>query len=300
MELRQLKQVLVLAETLNFHRAAEQLHMAQPPLSASIKKLEGELGVQLFERLPSGLKVTPAGEAVLQHARRTLFHADEIRRAAREGITGEQGRLRVGAVGSASYSLLPRILRGYRQRFPRVELSIEESTSSELLRRLDEHSLDVALVRFPVLVSTDASITLLQRERMMLAVPAESSLAWHAEVDLRELDGQPFIIFSRGQATTMHLLTQHAFQQAGIRPRIIQEATQVQTMLGLVEGGLGLALVPESASRQCGPGLRLLPLTPSSDSFQVGTALAVMAEALTATAQHFIDHAHSAACLAQS
>lgn len=291
MEIRQLRQLLVLAETLNFHRAAEQLHMAQPPLSTSIKKLEGQLGLQLFERLPSGLRMTTAGETVLRLARRTLFHADELRRAARELALGEQGRLRVGCVGTASYGLLPRILREYRQHYPQVALSIEESTSSDLLQRLEEHSLDVALVRFPVLVSSPASITLLERERMMLAVRADSGFADCDEVDLRLLHDQPFIIYSRHQSATLHLLTLHAFQQAGVSPRIVQEAVQVQTMLGLVEGGLGLALVPESATRYCGEALRLLPLQAATDPFRIGTALALMPEASTPAARHFGDHA---------
>lgn len=291
MELRQLRQLLVLADTLNFHRAAERLHMAQPPLSTSIKKLEGELGLLLFERLPSGLQLTTAGHTLLGLARRTLFHAEELRRTARELTLGEQGQLRLGCVGSASHGLLPQILREYRKRFPQVELSLEESSTSDLLRRLQEHSLDVAFVRFPVLLTSLASITLLQRERMMLAVPADSVFAGLGEVALQALEDQPFIIYSRTRSSTMHLLTLQAFQQLGVRPRIIQEAVQVQTMLGLVEGGVGLALVPESAARLCGEALRLVPLVAGNDVFQVGTAMAVMPEVITPTAQHFIDQA---------
>ncbi|MCY1397122.1 HTH-type transcriptional regulator BenM [compost metagenome] len=294
MELRQLKQLLTLSETLNFRRAAEQLHIAQPPLSTSIKKLEDELGVLLFERLPSGLKITPAGEVVLHYARRTLFYADEIRRAAREGDSGEQGQLRVGFVGSAAYGLLPRIVHSYRKRYPLVDLRLEESTTIELLRRLDEHSLDIALVRFPVLESSTASVTLLQRERMMLAVPRESPLAARSAVALEELAGEPFIVYSRSHAPAMHALVLSAFQLAGIQPRIVQEAVQVQTMLGLVEGGLGLALVPESVEKYAGQGVRLVPLAGVADSLLVGTALAVLPDAVTATARHFIEHVHLA------
>jgi len=295
MELRQLRQLLVLAETLNFHRAAERLHMAQPPLSTSIKKLESELGLLLFERLPSGLQLTAAGQTFLGLARRTLFHADELRRTARELAHGEQGQLRLGCVGSASHGLLPQILREYRKRFPQVGLSLEESSSSDLLRRLEAHTLDVAFVRFPVLLSSPASITLLKRERMMLAVPADSMFAGLAEVALQVLDEQPFIIYSPNHSPTMHLLTLHAFQQMGVRPRIVQEAVQVQTMLGLVEGGLGLALVPESAARLCGEAVRLVPLAAGHDVFQVGTALAVMPETLPPSARHFVEQAFAVA-----
>ncbi|MBO3277391.1 LysR family transcriptional regulator [Pseudomonas schmalbachii] len=290
MELRQLKQVLVLAETLNFRRAAEQLHIAQPPLSTSIKKLEEELGVLLFERLPSGLRLTPAGEVVLRNARRTLFYAEEIRRSAREGESGEQGRLRVGFVGSASYALLPRIVRSFRERYPRIDLLIEEGPTSGLLRRLDEHTLDVALVRFPVLESTSASITLLQRERLVLAVSSDSPLATRDEVEIAELAELPFIIYSRSLVPSLHALTLYAFQEAGIQPRIVQEAVQVHAILGLVEGGLGVALLPDGLGKYAGDGIRLIPLRGVSEKLVVGTALAVLPDAVTPAARNFIEH----------
>jgi len=288
MELRQLRQVLALAETLNFHRAAERLHMAQPPLSTSIKKLEEELGAQLFERLPSGLRLTAAGEAVVRNARRVMFFADEIRRAAREGESGEQGLLQVGFVGSASYSLMPQIVRRFRRKYPRVDLVIEESTTVELLKRVENHTLDVALVRFPVLVPTEAELTLLQKDVLMLAVSADSPLAGRGHVNLREVADQPFIVYSRTLVPTMHSLTMYTFNEAGIRPRIAQEAVQVQTLLSLVESGLGVGLVPGQAARYAGEGIRLLTLDDAPPAIHVGIALAVLPEALRPAARNFI------------
>lgn len=291
MELRQLKQLVVLSETLNFHRAAERLHMAQPPLSTSVRKLEEELGVQLFERLSTGLRPTPAGEAVLQQARRTLFFAEEVRRAARLGLVGEQGRLRVGFVGSASFGLLPRIIGNYRRQFSAVDLTIEEGTTRGLLRRLEEHSLDLALVRFPVLEPSRARIDLLQPERLLLAVGAESPLAGRSDIDLAELEGVGFIGYSSRLVPAMHVLTQYAFQQAGIQPRVVQEAVQVHAMLGLVESGLGVALMPDSVCRYAGDGVHFVELRDLSRSLKTGIALAQLPESLTPTARHFIEHA---------
>ncbi|MBI7467623.1 LysR family transcriptional regulator [Pseudomonas aeruginosa] len=114
MELRQLRQALMLADTLNFHRAAEQLSMTQPPLSISIKKLEDELGIPLFERLPTGLRLTQAGDAVLRNARSTLFFVEEMRRVARKSQSGERGQVRVGGGGTAAYTLLPGIIGSFR------------------------------------------------------------------------------------------------------------------------------------------------------------------------------------------
>lgn len=289
MELRQLKQVLVLAETLNFHRAAERLHMSQPPLSSSIKKLEEELGVLLFERLPSGLRPTPACEIVLRNARRTLFFAEEIRRSAREGEKGEQGLLRLGFVGSATYSLMPRLIRRFRHEYPRVDLAIEESTTTELLRRLEEHSLDLALVRFPVFEPSSATITPLQKDNMVLAVSADSALAAHKKLSLTALAEEPFIIYSRTMVPAMYTLIMYAFQEAGIQPRIAQEAVQVQTILSLVESGLGAAMVPAAAKKYAGSGVVLIPIEGPPAHLKMGIALATLSDAVSPSARNFID-----------
>ena len=293
MELRQLRQVIVLAETLNFRRAAERLHMAQPPLSTSIKKLEEELGVQLFERLSTGLKLTAAGEVVLRHARRTVFFAEQTRRAGQEGESGEQGLLRLGFVGSATYSIMPRIIRAFRRRYPRVDTVIEESTTLELLHRIEDHSLDVALVRFPVVEPTAAEVTLLRRERMMVAVSSDSPFAQREAIALAELADEPLIIYSRARVPGMYAFIMQAFAEAGVQPRVAQEAVQVQHFLGLVESGLGVAFVPESCSRYAGDGVRLVALAPEPTAFQVGLALASLPDALTPTARNFVAVAHA-------
>jgi len=288
MDLRQIKQALVLSETLNFHRAAERLHMAQPPLSTAIRKLEEELGVTLFERLPSGLRLTPVGETVLRQMRNTLFFADEIRRAASEGERGEQGKLRVGFVGSAVYSLMPRLIRTFRLQYPRVDLVIEESTTVELLRRLEAHSLDIALVRYPILERTAATVLLLQPDPMVLAVSADSPLAAHHEVDLADLGTTPFILYSRTFVPAMHSMTMMAFHEAGIQPPIAQEAVQVPSILALVESGLGVALVPATAGRQAGDGVKLVRLTGMPPRMNRGIALVALPETVNATTRNFV------------
>ncbi|WP_011300671.1 LysR family transcriptional regulator [Cupriavidus necator] len=288
MDLRQMKQALVLSETLNFHRAAERLHMAQPPLSTAIRKLEEELGVTLFDRQPSGLSLTSAGEVVLRQMRSTLFFADEIRRAAREGECGEQGTLRVGFVGSSVYSVMPQLIRAFRLKYPRVELIIEESTTVDLLRAVEEHSLDVALVRYPVLAQTSAQITFLRPDPLVLAVSADSALAGRSSIDLSELGTTPFIVYSESRVPAMHAMTMSAFHQAGIRPPIAQQAVQVQTLLALVESGLGVALVPATAAGYAGNGTRLVPLTGLPDKLNFGLALATLDDTSIATTRNFV------------
>src|SRR5687768_3402859 len=133
MELRQLRQFVAVAEARNFRRAAEQLHMAQPPLSVAIRKLEEEVGTALFVRQPRGVVLTAAGVAALSVAQQCMASADALRDAALSAAGGESGVLRVGFVGSATYSLMPKLLPAFRSRYPDVELVLRESTNLELL-----------------------------------------------------------------------------------------------------------------------------------------------------------------------
>ena len=147
MNLRQLRQFVTLAETGNFHRAAEMLHMAQPPLSVSIRKLEEEMGEALFERRSTGVFLTTVGEAMLADARLTLFHAEQCRQAVMDARQGQGGLLRMGIIGSATYALLPELIPSLRERFPKIELELTEATSSEILDGLVSRRFDVGFVR---------------------------------------------------------------------------------------------------------------------------------------------------------
>nr|MBP8138249.1 LysR family transcriptional regulator [Alicycliphilus sp.] len=151
MNLRQLHQFVTLAETGNFHRAAERLHMAQPPLSVSIRKLEDELGAPLFERTGTGVLLTPAGQAMLEDARRALQHAEQCRQAVQHARAGTGGRLRLGIIGSATYALLPRLIPSLRARYPQIALELTEATSSEILEGLLARRFDAGLLRYPLL-----------------------------------------------------------------------------------------------------------------------------------------------------
>lgn len=288
MELRQLRQALMLAETLNFSRAAERLHMAQPPLSASIRKLEEELGAVLFERLPTGVKVTPVGESVLRTARRALFYIDEVRRVAREGEAGEHGVLRLGYTSSAAYDLVPRLIGAFRTAYPAVELILDEASTTEMLRAIEAQTLDAAIVAYPVLEPTTATITLIEPGELQLAVRADSELARRDSVAFADLAGVPFIIHSRHQAPTLHALTMNAFLQTGVRPNIVQEVTHVRSLLSLVESGMGVGLVAAFLGKHVSGAIKLLPLTDGLDRITVGLALATSAEDSTATARNFV------------
>ncbi|AWP83731.1 LysR family transcriptional regulator [Bordetella bronchiseptica] len=282
MDLRQLQQFVVLSETLNFHRAAERLHMAQPPLSTAIRKLEDELGIVLFDRKPRSLSLTVAGAAMLKHARRTLSNVDELQRCAREYVSGDQGRIVVGFSNTASNAVLPRILHSFQARYPRVELVLHESTTHELVSELAAHTVDVALLRTPLFDACDAELIDLEQDHFILAVPADHPLAQQSCARLADLDGQRFIAFSREKVPAMHAIISLAFGEAGVTPKVVQQIVQVPTAIALAESGIGMALVPSAAARYLRTGARLLPMVDLPASLRIGIALGY--DALTASA----------------
>ncbi|NLC36662.1 MAG: LysR family transcriptional regulator [Alcaligenaceae bacterium] len=255
MDFRHLRQFVVLAETLNFRKAAEKLHMSQPPLSVSIRKLEAELGVELFHRGKNGVRLTKSGEAALQDARRALFHAGEFVQSARAATKGERGVLRIGFVGSATHSILPVIVPLFRQRYPGVQLILRESKSVQIIDALENGTQDIGILRTPVPCRTQLQMQTLQTENLILVVPRNHALASVASVRMADLRHQDFIFYAH-EAHGLRMAALHACEAHGFTPRITQEALQVATLISLVEAGLGVALVP-SISRQSSGGQKV-------------------------------------------
>lgn len=296
MELRQLRQFAMVANTLNFRRAAEQLHMAQPPLSVAMRRLEEELGVRLFERKPRGVLLTAAGQAALRCARQCLALTDEMALTARAAAGGESGLLRVGFVGSATYSLLPRLLPAFCSRYPGVELVLHESTNLDILAGLEAHQLDIGLVRYPTVAGTapigraparSLQFEVIERDVLCAVLPAQHPLALQRRVTLAELAREPFIDYASSKVPGLHALVLLAFQQAGLTPQVTQQATQVQTVLSLVESGMGVALVPSVTSRLAPRGLAFRPVKGLSKTAGIAIALAYDSLHESATASRF-------------
>ena len=287
MDLRQLQQFVVLAETGNFHRAAERLHMAQPPLSISIRKLEADLGTPLFVRTTRGVRLTQAGEAALADARRALFHADQARAAALSAAHGERGALRVGFIGSATYALLPRLIPAFRAAHPGIELILHESTSASILDRLERGQVDAGLVRFPILSAGPFTLTPLEEDTFVAAVPADSRFAAQESIALKALADEPFIMHPSAEVPNQQAVAMLLCQQAGFVPRVTQEAVQVQTMVSLVESGLGVALVPGVTARYTNRRVRFLRLSSPRPTARIGIALATREGADDRHVQHF-------------
>ena len=244
-ELRHLRYFLAVAEHLHFGRAAEQLHLAQPPLSTQIRQLEEMLGVQLFLRSKRKVELTEAGQVFQEEARKVLEAMERAGTAARQAAQGIRGRLRLGFASSAPFGIFPQVLRTYRQAYPQVILELKESGSAEQLVALQEHRLDFGFVRLPA-SATNVCIEAIDREAMILALPESHPLSQRENLALQEFSQDPFVIFPRRDGPGIYDRIIGWCVQAGFTPRIVQEVGQMHAIVGLVGAGLGVSLVPES------------------------------------------------------
>lgn len=288
MNWRQAQHLVVLAETLSFRKAAERLHIAQPPLSMSIKRLEEELGAPLFLRESRGLRLTPVGEAVLPHARQVVFHVGQMKATAAEALDGIAGKLRIGFVGSATYRLFPRALPAFRTRYPLVELELREATTIGMLRQVERGELDVGLVRYPVAEPTQARLVPVEHDQLVAALPHDSPLAHARTLQLADLREEGFVMYATGTAANLRAQVISACQSGGdFTPRIVQEAVQVQTLLSLVASGMGVALVPSASQAQRMEGVAFRKLARAGGLLDVALAAATNMQTESAVAARF-------------
>lgn len=246
--LDQLKSFVAVAETLHYGLAADRLAITQPPLSRRIQQLERDLGVALFSRAGRGVQLTPAGRAFLADARRILGMSEQAALSVRRIPSGQAGTVALGFTGSSAHSVLDPIVNAVRERMPDIDLVLRERVSSVQLEELRAGELDLAMVR-PPMPSAGLEASLLQREPLVLAVPSHHRLAEeriHPQV--KDLDGEPFIMYSPAEARYFYELLVSIFLDNGIAPRYVQHISQVHTILALVRAGLGIALVPLAAA----------------------------------------------------
>lgn len=249
LESRHLRYFLAVAEELHFGRAAQRLHMAQPPLSQQIRKLEDELGVRLFERSSRSVSLTEEGKVLLGRAQRILGDLEKAEELVRAMARGEAGRIRLGFVGPAMETELASAIGSFRQQHQRVRLALEEATTSEQLERLDSGTLDIGHVRLFKHDTSGFAVRLISREEYILALPPGHKLEQNRAVQLADLDGQALVAFPRAQQPKLHDALFKALEGAGAHVEVTQEARRKETTLALVAARSGVALVPASARR---------------------------------------------------
>ena len=245
MELRHLRYFIAVAEELNFTRAAEKLHIAQPPLSQQIQHLEAELGFQLFRRTKRTVHLTAAGQVFFEEAGKILQQVDRAIQLGRQTSRGELGQLTIGFVSSSAHNVVPAILQAFRTRCPAVKLELHELTTNEQLQRLRFGQIDIGFVRPPV-EEDGINAEIVFREPLIAALPETHHLADRPQVELRQLSTEPFILFPRSLAPGLYDPIVSLCQQAGFSPIAAQEAIQMQTIVSLVAAEMGVAIVPAS------------------------------------------------------
>lgn len=245
-DLRLLRQFLVVAEELHFRRAAERLGMSQPPLTVALRRLEEEVGATLIERNRKTVRLTPAGQVLLGEARRLLAAADDALAATRDTAHGKRGRVRLGYVGSAMYGRLPRIIRRFRRAHPDVRIELRELTTSAQLSALGSGELDLGIVIPPLGNEGGLLTAVFDHDRLAVALPASHRLAGEADLPVAALADEPFVLWPRAQGPGFYDQVMRLCAAAGFSPQVVQEAHGMHAVLSLVAVEAGVAMVPAS------------------------------------------------------
>jgi DNA-binding transcriptional LysR family regulator len=248
MELRHLRYFLAVAQTLNFTRAAEHLHMAQPPLSRQIRELEEELGVELFDRRGKRVTLSSAGMVFAERARRILESADAAVIDSQRAARGEIGRLAVGFFEHIAYTLLPELIREFQQRFPDVSIELRWFTAAEQVNALARGEVDVAFVR-AVPADSNLTSTMILREPFVIAIAKDNPLTAKRTISIGDCANMRVINYRKDVAPDYHAMINHLCALGGFTPSPLFEMGQIYASLGLVSSGFGIALVPASVQR---------------------------------------------------
>ncbi|MET0137054.1 MAG: LysR substrate-binding domain-containing protein [Sphingobium sp.] len=272
LDLRQLRQFVVLADELHFGRAAKRLGIAQPPLSQTIKRLETEIGAELFGRSKRRVELTAAGKAFLVEVTGALQQIDFALRVARRVAAGDFATLRVGFISAALFRALPKAMRTFRELSPSVVLDLIEAPSQRQIESLRNGTLDIGFIcPIPHLLEGLTSICV-ERARPIAAIPESWPLASRDSIMLADLAGMPFILLPYRDHPAHYMGVMSACQSAGFTPNVVQEAAQSQTMLSLAAAGLGVALVAESAADTGMGGVRFVPVSDLPDALSIELA----------------------------
>ncbi|MDO8067401.1 LysR substrate-binding domain-containing protein [Janthinobacterium sp. SUN206] len=263
-ETRLLRQFIAVAEELNFRRAAERLHMAQPPLSQAILRLEEALGYPVFERTNRKVSLTPAGTAFLATARQVLASLEEGVAATRRVAQGIEGHVRLSFIHITPYAHVLNALRAFRAASPAVQFTLREASTQQQVEWLEKGEVDVALLRAPGRSTPGLRFERLSGEDIVVALPLNHRCAGQARVDLADLAGDDFVASPRELGQGFHDQLASLCLHAGFVPQVAQQARRLQTVLGLVAAGFGAALLPASLAASMPAGVVMLPLASSA------------------------------------
>ena len=298
MELRHLRYFLAVADALNFSRAAERLHLSQPPLSQQVRRLEAELGAKLFDRSKRQIKLTAAGEIFAIKTRAILAQCDEAAKLAARAERGEFGHLRLGLwqlpVPPVQTRLIIECLRAFVKRSPDVHLTLQSLLPAEQIKAVKDRGIDVGIVRLPVAQkSRGIAIETILREPMVLAMSENNSLARFKTVPLRQLSNQRYIMFGRDANADFHHFIAKACRKEGFSLNIAYFQDDLYSVWALIGAGLGVALAPASLQELRLPGIVFRKFEPAAPVMEM--ALAYMHADKVSVVSQFLDVARKIA-----
>lgn len=301
MELRQLHYALAIAKELNFSRAAEKLHIAQPSLSQQLAKLEKEIGVQLFSRSTNSVELTHAGKVFMEKAQTIVDMVEMLKREMDDISHMRKGKLVVGSLPITGSHILPLVLPAFQARFPDIEIQLIEDTTSHLEALTAAGETDISLLSLPIGDPSLAHEPLIEEE-ICLALPPNHPLAARSSADtaainIAELAKEPFIVLKKGQG--FRQISVDLCLDAGFAPRIVFESSNIETVQSLVAAGMGIAFVPQMVTRNAGAPnspvyIRLAEPRPTRMlvvAYRQGRYLPKSAEAFMATLQEVLKRA---------
>nr|WP_153370148.1 LysR family transcriptional regulator [Rhizobium sp. ICMP 5592] len=248
--MRQLRYFVAVARERNFSRAAEILHIAQPPLSRQIQQLEEELGVDLLDRSKRPLSLTEAGRFLYEQATKTLANLEHIREQTRRIGRSQRERFIIGCVGSTLYGGIPDLVRRMRIQWPELDIEIREMMSTEQVTALKEGRIDVGFgrVRFN---DREVERLTLREERLVVAFPKGHAKSFEKEpIALAELQGEPFIVYPSVPRPSFADEILNLLGELSVTPGSVEEVREIQAALGMVAAGVGLCIVPAASQRQ--------------------------------------------------
>ncbi|WCK52737.1 LysR family transcriptional regulator [Aneurinibacillus sp. Ricciae_BoGa-3] len=246
MELRQLLYAVTITEEKSFSKAAEKLHLAQPSLSQQIAKLEKEIGVVLFERSSSPIRLTYAGERFFEKAVRILDQMDHLKKEMEDVADLTRGDLTIGCLPITGAHILPLVLPVYKEKYPGIQIKLVEEKTAELEQMTARGAAELSLLWLPV---QDPNLEWIEmvREEICLAVPPGHPLSGAGEVEVGALKEEPFIMLKQGQG--FRHLALNWCMEAGFAPRIVFESSNIETVQALVAAGMGVAFIPKMITR---------------------------------------------------
>ncbi|MGE4526726.1 MAG: LysR family transcriptional regulator [Rhodospirillaceae bacterium] len=287
MELHHIRYFLAVAEELNFTRAAEKLGIGQPPLSQQIRSLEKEIGATLFHRIPQGVELTEAGRVFLDKVYGVPREVHDAKCAAQRAARGELGLLRIGFTGSAAFHpRVPKLIRDFRRHFPEVEVALVEENTVQLVTMLGSEDIDAAFIRPGLHELQGLRLLRFRDEPMVIALPSVHPLAERENIQLSEMNGEPFVLLPRGAEFCLSEEVVTRCRESGFKPRLVQEGPQMASVINLVAAEMGVSIVPRSLTQLQVKGVVYVPLAGTYPVARM--ALAVRRNERSETAQNFI------------